>query len=102
MSRCLSRGSTRRVNEVPITGGTGRSGLRRGQPSSTFSGAIIMTEILKTEGTPAIVPLQEEELRSIVGGVSIYVDGVYWGEGTFDYWPWPGGRSSTGAPVVFN
>lgn len=47
------------------------------------------------------VPLTDRQVRAVGGGVSIYVDGVYWGEGTFDYWPWPGGRSSTGAPVVF-
>jgi len=47
------------------------------------------------------VPLKDHEVRAVAGGVSIYVDGVYWGEGTFDYWPWPGGRSMTGAPVVF-
>ena len=38
---------------------------------------------------------------AVAGGVSIYVDGLYYGEGSFEYWPWPGGRSSTGAPVVF-
>lgn len=48
-----------------------------------------------------VMPLQEGEIDAVTGGVSIYVDGVYWGEGKFDYWPWPGGQSSTGAPVVF-
>lgn len=47
------------------------------------------------------VPLGEREIRAVAGGTSIYVDGLYRGEGTFDYWPWPGGTSSTGAPVVF-
>lgn len=53
--------------------------------------------------TQASVPvlLLQNEIDAVTGGVSIYVDGVYWGEGTFDYWPWPGGRSSTGAPVAF-
>jgi hypothetical protein len=48
-----------------------------------------------------VSPLQDDEINAVAGGVSIYVDGVYWGEGKFDSWPWPGGRSSTGAPVVF-
>ncbi len=60
-----------------------------------------MLEIANTEVTQVIIPLQESEIESVAGGVSIYVDGIYRGEGTFDYWPWPGGRSSTGAPVVF-
>lgn len=46
------------------------------------------------------LPLERNEIEAVSGGVSIYVDGLYWGEGTFDYWPWPGGRSSTGAPTV--
>ncbi|TAH41882.1 MAG: hypothetical protein EYC67_16795 [Betaproteobacteria bacterium] len=49
---------------------------------------------------PAMVPLRVNEVEAVSGGVSIYVDGLYYGEGRFDYWPWPGGRSSTGAPVV--
>jgi hypothetical protein len=49
----------------------------------------------------ALIPLQEDEINCVAAGVSIYVDGVYRGEGKFDYWPWPGGRSMTGAPVVF-
>lgn len=54
----------------------------------------------ETEADVALV-LQDEEIAAVAGGVSIYVDGVYWGEGSFDYWPWPGGRSMTGAPVRF-
>ncbi|WP_046867598.1 hypothetical protein [Microvirga massiliensis] len=48
-----------------------------------------------------LVPLQAEEIDAVAGGVSIYVDGMYQGEGSFDYWPWPGGHSMSGAPVVF-
>jgi hypothetical protein len=56
----------------------------------------------KTESVVGgLVPLQAEEIDAVTGGVSIYVDGVYRGEGSFDYWPWPSGRSSSGAPVVF-
>lgn len=60
-----------------------------------------MLEIKDREATEVMLPLQESDLERVTGGVSIYVDGIYRGEGTFDYWPWPGGRSSTGAPVVF-
>lgn len=60
-----------------------------------------MLETTNREVTEVMIPLQESEFQCVAGGVSIYVDGVYRGEGTFDYWPWPGGRSSTGAPVVF-
>jgi hypothetical protein len=56
----------------------------------------------KTETVAGVlVPLQAEEIDAVAGGVSIYVDGIYQGEGSFDYWPWPGGRSMSGAPVVF-
>ncbi|MEO5863059.1 MAG: hypothetical protein ABIW48_08790 [Burkholderiales bacterium] len=60
-----------------------------------------MLELLNAVQAVGPVPLQEDEINAVAGAVSIYVDGVYWGEGKFDYWPWPGGRSSTGAPVVF-
>jgi hypothetical protein len=36
------------------------------------------------------------EVEQVGGGASIYVDGVYWGEGSIDYHPWP-----TGIPMSF-
>ncbi len=60
-----------------------------------------MLELLNETQAALPVPLNVDEINAVAGAVSIYVDGVYWGEGKFDYWPWPGGRSSTGAPVVF-
>lgn len=60
-----------------------------------------MLEMLNEKQTGVPLLLHADEIDAVTGGVSIYVDGVYWGEGTFDYWPWPGGRSMTGAPVVF-
>jgi hypothetical protein len=60
-----------------------------------------MLEIVYGSEVAAPSLLLQEEIDAVTGGVSIYVDGSYWGEGTFDYWPWPGGRSMTGAPVVF-
>lgn len=35
--------------------------------------------------------MNADELQQVSGGVSIYVDGVYWGEGDLDLRPWPGG-----------
>jgi hypothetical protein len=60
-----------------------------------------MIATLSETGVELAIALRDDEIDAVAGGVSIYVDGVYWGEGKFDYWPWPGGRSSTGAPVVF-
>lgn len=60
-----------------------------------------MVATLSETGVELAIALRDDEIDAVTGGVSIYVDGVYWGEGKFDYWPWPGGRSSTGAPVVF-
>ena len=37
-----------------------------------------------------LVPLCADEIDAVTGG-SIYVDGVYWGEGNLDLRPWPGG-----------
>jgi hypothetical protein len=41
--------------------------------------------------------LSEAELSQVNGGASIYVDGLYWGEGTLDYFPWP-----NGIPIKYN
>lgn len=63
-----------------------------------------MWQITEKQEIPASaepVTLSDDEIACVAGGVSIYVDGLYRGEGSFDYWPWPGGRSSQGAPVVF-
>ncbi len=60
-----------------------------------------MCNTINSQVTEEMTPLRDSDIESVSGGVSIYVDGVYRGEGSFDYWPWPGGRSSTGAPVVF-
>jgi hypothetical protein len=62
---------------------------------------MIMLKLLNETELGELTLLQEDEINAVSGGVSIYVDGVYWGEGGFDYWPWPGGRSMSGAPVVF-
>ena len=64
-------------------------------------GHTVMLDRLNETHVDVVIPLQDDEINAVAGGVSIYVDGVYRGEGTFDYWPWPGGRSSTGAPVVW-
>ena len=60
-----------------------------------------MLQTLKQPEVCELTLLRQEEIDVVAGGVSIYVDGIYWGEGGFDYWPWPGGRSMSGAPVVF-
>ena len=60
-----------------------------------------MLNFLGEAAAPVGTTLQADEVETIAGGVSIYVDGLYRGDGGFDYWPWPGGHSSTGAPVVF-
>ena len=38
----------------------------------------------------ALVPLQADEIAAVTGG-SIYIDGVYAGEGGISLHPWPGG-----------
>lgn len=38
----------------------------------------------------ALVPLSDDEIDAVTGG-SIYIDGVYWGEGGLGFRPWPGG-----------
>ena len=38
----------------------------------------------------ALVPLHADEIAAVTGG-SIYIDGVYAGEGGISMHPWPGG-----------
>jgi hypothetical protein len=42
----------------------------------------------QNEPLPALTP---QQLAQVGGGASIYIDGMYWGEGDLDLRPWPGG-----------
>jgi hypothetical protein len=40
---------------------------------------------------PTLTTVSEEQLAAIEGGASIYINGIYWGEGELDLRPWPTG-----------
>jgi hypothetical protein len=46
--------------------------------------------------TDTVSTITPTELVQVSGGASIYIDGMYWGEGELDLRPWPGGF-----PVVY-